>query len=250
MTPHRALGDELHVWWLDLEPPVARLRELEAFLDDDERTTALCFVSDRHRTRFTAGRGAVREILAGYLGRDPRGLRFERGPFGKPRLADQAVQFNFSHSEARGVLAVAREGRIGVDVEHVRDWRDLRELEALCFTRSERRELERLSDDARLRAFFRLWTRKEALLKAAGVGLSRPLTELEVGLDSGRAVSEDERFILMHLPEESDPRSPVSLATDRSPGLVRVHREGTWKTLPGAARDVRVGSCPFPKKWS
>ena len=245
MSALDSLASEIHVWCLDLAPGEDRQDELEGLLGEEERTTALCFVSELHRARFIAGRGLVREILAGYLEQRPSDLRFERSAHGKPRLEDDSLQFNFSHSESLGVLAVSAEGLVGIDVEHVRPWQDLQDLEELCFTSSERAELEALDEEARRRAFFRLWTRKEALLKATGVGLSHPLTELEVGLEEPVHRSPESpsgQFALANLRSselrEIAPDCLISVATDRCAARVRVRGADTWKTLPGGSRKL------------
>jgi 4'-phosphopantetheinyl transferase len=95
------------------------------------------------------------------------------------------VSFNLSNSEAVGLLVVSSAGRVGVDVEVVRpDFADLRIADRF-FAPGEIRRLHLLRPEQRDLGFFRCWTRKEALLKAHGAGLSLPLRTFEVSLEPG-----------------------------------------------------------------
>ncbi len=169
-------NDAVHVWHLDLQLPVSDPSSAESWLTEDEQLTAAYFRESRHRQRFVAGRVLLRGLLASYLGQEPASLQFSFGPTGKPALvqsSEQAVlHFNYSHSADRAVCAVTQLGPIGVDLEQVQSWEDLPELEPLVFTPSEIELLCRLGEADRRHAFFRLWTHKEALVKATGAGLS------------------------------------------------------------------------------
>lgn len=153
----------------------------------DELRRAERFLMDRHRVRFIAGRARLRALLARYLGRRPGELEFHYEALGKPGLAPQqntlGLQFNFSNSHTLGLLAVSpRSEPLGADVEHLRELHDLLGLARRFFDASESEALLRLTDGAQRAAFFRLWTRKEAFLKAVGKGLTFPLNEVVVSL--------------------------------------------------------------------
>lgn len=119
-------------------------------LSDDERARAARFRFDEHRRRWIAAHVALREILSTYTD----DVQFVLGEHGKPSLANGAVHFNLSHSGDLAVVAVS-DGEIGVDVEQIRDDFDY----------------ESIAPAPSREAFFRAWTRKEARLKATGVGL-------------------------------------------------------------------------------
>jgi 4'-phosphopantetheinyl transferase len=175
------------VWCLALDLPAERVVQLHASLSSDEAERAARYHFDRHRRRFVACRGQVRQILAGYLGARPDELRFRYGPRGKPSLeapwSDSAVRFNVSNSEDVALLAVALDRELGVDVEQLREPRDFDSLAAQFFAASEVSQLRSLPQDQRLEGFYRLWTRKEAVLKAVGTGLAFPLDKVVVTLD-------------------------------------------------------------------
>ena len=181
----------VHVWSLALDLPAARVAQLHASLSSDEVERAGRYHFERHRCRFVACRGQVRQILAGYLGARPAELRFRYGPRGKPALelpwSESAIRFNVSNSDDVALLAVAIDRELGVDIEHLREPRDFDSLAAQFFAASEVTQLRSLPREQRLEGFFRLWTRKEAVLKAVGTGLAFPLDKIVVTLDANEA---------------------------------------------------------------
>jgi len=166
----------------------ARLEALRAALSPDENERAERFVFPRHRDRFRAGRGQLREILARYLRVAPSAVAFAYGAEGKPRLAgEDAVRFNLSHSEHEAVVAVARDREVGIDLESVRTTVECELLAQRFFSPAETAALLALPAPARPQAFYAYWTCKEAFLKAKGGGLNIPLDEFEVSVDPGSA---------------------------------------------------------------
>jgi 4'-phosphopantetheinyl transferase len=126
--------------------------------------------------RYTAAHGFLREILARYLGVSPTALTFITGENGKPSLIGPqgrcSLRFNLSHSGNIALFAVAIDREVGVDVEYVYRHVETAEIVTRFFSAKEAAALKKLSHDRRDRFFFGLWTRKEALLKASGVGLA------------------------------------------------------------------------------
>jgi 4'-phosphopantetheinyl transferase len=134
--------------------------------------------------------GWKRHILAKYVGIAAPALRFSEGEFGKPSLANPGTEttfFNLSHSAGLGLLAVSRDGPIGVDVERWDRDSDHLDLAERFFSPSERLDLEMLSSDAAavVAGFFAAWTRKEAYIKATGHGITRGLHHFDVSLVPG-----------------------------------------------------------------
>lgn len=169
---------DLHVWRLD-ETASARMA---GFLSADETARALRFVSERDRQRFIVGRARLRQILARYMGVAPGAVTFAYGENGKPHLshAGPAPHFNLSHSADLAAAAVCWECELGVDVEHIRPIEP--GVAERFFSASENAELAALQPADWLRGFFRCWTRKEAVVKALGVGLMQDITALSVSL--------------------------------------------------------------------
>ena len=112
--------------------------------------------------------------MGGYTGDDPRDLVFAEGEHGKTRLfgaIGESLRFNMSHSENMALYAVARGREVGVDVEHVRGSLPA-EVVHRYFSATEQDALAALPEHLKLRGFFECWTRKEAQVKAMGVGMS------------------------------------------------------------------------------
>jgi 4'-phosphopantetheinyl transferase len=182
-----ALADgEVHVWCASLEHPPAGAAELAGILSDEERARAARYLSPSAHNQFVVGRGLLRTLLGRYLGRDPCRVAFRLGPQGKPALAgSDALHFNVSHSHGLALFAVTRHGPVGVDVERVRPFPNDLDLAERFFCPPEARALRALAPEARREAFFHVWTRKEAYLKASGTGLAGGLERVEVSVAPG-----------------------------------------------------------------
>jgi len=153
-----------------------------ATLSADEIARARRFVFEADRHRFMAGRAALRQLIAHRTGLAPASLRFTLGRFGKPALAAQdGLEFNLSHSGATGVLAMSERTALGVDMEIVRPMPDADSLAAAYFAPPERAAVAAFAAAARDLAFLRCWTRKEACLKAIGIGLNLATAGFDVG---------------------------------------------------------------------
>ncbi len=179
--------EQVHLWRCDLDTlPFAAY---ESFLNDDERQRAAQFHFLLHRTRYIAGRGALRSLLARYLNQKPEEFSFTLNAHGKPELASKLLRFNVSHSQNMALLAFCLVHDIGVDVEFRRadfDDEKITRLARRFFCEAESRELATLSGQAKQAAFFRCWTRKEAVLKATGEGIAGGLATYQVSLLPGQ----------------------------------------------------------------
>ena len=156
----------------------------EGLLDDEERRRARRFVKATHGHRFVLAHAALRLFLARCLDLEPVTVRYESDTLGKPRLVSglAPLEFNLSHSESLGLLAVTRDRSVGVDIEHARAVPDALDIADRHFSPVEREELRALPPAERQAAFFRCWTRKEAVIKTSGEGLSRALDSFDVDL--------------------------------------------------------------------
>ncbi len=172
-----------HIFRLQLDLPAARLAELKTLLAGDERERAERFMREIDQQRFTAGRGQMREILATYLGADPASLRFDYNPQGKPSLVEGEPRFNLSHSQGTGLLAVTFGQEVGVDVERLDREVDYANIARRFFAPAEVDEFFALPPAVRPRAFVTGWTRKEAYIKARGMGMSFSLDGFVVSLN-------------------------------------------------------------------
>jgi 4'-phosphopantetheinyl transferase len=183
-----ALGNaEVHVWLAHLPTVRHRLAHLDALLSAEERERARRFRLAEHRERSQMARGLLRQLLGKYAGCDPREFAFVSNPHGKPELPDCALHFNTSHSGDYAAFAFTRAGAAGVDIEQIRgDMTRREEIARKYFAETELVHLQSLSEPERQRAFFDLWTCKEAFVKARGDGLFSGLSEFEIHLHEPR----------------------------------------------------------------
>jgi len=171
------------LWCADVDRWSREHSDETALLDDSERLRASRLRTETLRDRFVASRAILRRILGRALEREPQSVRFTNARHGKPRLeanSGRRVTFNLSRRESLVLIATSTVGEVGVDVERVRELDDLDSIAEDLFTTSERRPLETSAGPDRLRAFFTAWTRKEAVIKATGEGLTAPLQEIEI----------------------------------------------------------------------
>ena len=175
------VGDEVHVWSLALSGDEAGHHH--AGLAPEEQAHADTLRIPAVRRNFVCRRAQLRRVLAGYLGVPSRELAFITNAHGKPALANPeipALRFSYTHSADLALLAVACDRELGVDVEHHRPRADALGLARRWFAAKESAALAALPEAAQSDAFYTIWTRKEAFVKALGLGLSFPLDEFVV----------------------------------------------------------------------
>lgn len=176
----RLIEDEVHVWRIAMDGP-RDLAPLRRTLSDDEQAKADRFRFDRDRRRAIVRRAALRAILEKYVDERPDEIKFVYGPQGKPGLAvpfsRSGIQFNVSFSGELALCAVALTP-LGIDVEAHRHVENAG-LVAKHFFAAGEIAVQNAAEDPN-EVFLRHWTRKEALIKATGSGLSVPLNSFDV----------------------------------------------------------------------
>lgn len=203
----------LHVWRIVLSdaPGAASL------LSPDETGRAERLRHGAVRQRFVRARTALRRLLGRYLEVHGGDISFVYGPAGKPAVeGDARLAFNLSHSGGLALCAVSGPRvALGVDIEAMRTLRDAGKLAERHFSPAELNGWSRLSEPERLPGFYRVWTRKEALLKAAGEGLARPLERV----DSAAGDLDGRSYWLESL--EPDEGYAAAVASTAAPSRVR-----------------------------
>jgi 4'-phosphopantetheinyl transferase len=174
-------GTELHLWRIPIDAQRAAPLDL---LAPDELQRARRFRFARDRNAFVQRRTALRRLLGHYCGGDPSALHFVHNAWGRPSIAGwaDAPHFSLSHTAGLALLVITREGPVGVDVERIRPLERLLEVARSFFSAGEVAALEEIAPAARDVAFLRCWTRKEAVVKALGMGLSVPLDSFDVSV--------------------------------------------------------------------
>lgn len=186
-------SNEVHIWRLLLNEHHSNIENIKQNLSNDELVKTEKFYFEKDQNRFIMARGMLRMILAGYLGTKPHELRFEYTPFGKPLLAEnndnKSIHFNISHSDNVVLYAITNNRNIGIDVERINDRIDITQVAQRFFSPGEINALERCKRENRAEIFFQYWTRKEALVKAMGNGVSFSLEQIDVSKVDGKALS-------------------------------------------------------------
>jgi len=189
---------EVRVWranfveWLERPLPP---RDLEILSPEEQERAGRILVEDARR-RFVLSRVLSRRVLAQCLDEDPRRIEIDLGPQGKPHVrGDDSIHFNISHSPRCWMMAVSRDRDVGIDVEDLDRPIDIDRVAARLFAPEEIAVIQSLKkEEDRRRAFFRVWTSREAVVKALGEGI----------FASGR------KFVV-----EADPRNPAKVFGER-----------------------------------
>jgi 4'-phosphopantetheinyl transferase len=182
--------DRVDCWAVALDDaPADQDGAVTALLSTDERARAERFRFDRHRRMYVNTHAALRLLLARYLQASPASLAIVPDRHGRPVLAACAgrLHFNLSHSGAVALVGVSCLAPVGVDVEELRDMPDFAQIARRYFAPGEVENVLQLVPAERLGGFFVTWTRKEAYVKALGLGLSFPLDTFSTGRPDGPA---------------------------------------------------------------
>jgi 4'-phosphopantetheinyl transferase len=252
--PSEPPAGEVHVWHGRVfgEPTSDDI----AVLADAERARSARLRRPGDRARFVAVHAAQRRLLARYLSTDPAAIRFGRSrccqcgssEHGRPNIEwpPTELSHNLSRSGDHWLLAVGVGSQVGVDIECHRDI-ELDRMAEACLTESERGYLKDQPDELRQQVFFRCWTRKEAVLKACGVGLATRLSSLEVHPEQSGPV--EVRHVSGSCPDtwlvqDLAPGPPH----DQAPGVAKDPSAPAWSAAvarpAGPHGQVRFLACP------
>ncbi|MEM7127355.1 MAG: 4'-phosphopantetheinyl transferase superfamily protein [Chloroflexota bacterium] len=189
--------NDIHIWLTSLDRSVDEAEELRLLLSSDEKERADRFHFLKDKIHYTVGRSVLRQLLARYIQCDPVEIQFDYNQYGKPCLASVAttgaklpelLQFNLSHSGTLALYGFSWERSIGVDIEYMRRNVAFLDIAQGFFSPSEIQILNCQPNSQEIaKAFYNCWTRKEAYIKAHGMGLSLPLDSFDVTLAPGEA---------------------------------------------------------------
>lgn len=186
-------ADGISIWTATLDRTERARAEWESTLSPEELARANRFHFAKDRNHYVVARGLLRALLGEYLRQDPRKLEFAYGPYGKPELAGASAasgaSFNLAHSGGLAAFAISRRRALGIDIERIQAESAGEDIARRYFSAREFSDLQTLSPDEKVDAFFRCWTRKEAYLKALGTGLQTPLDSFSVSLLPSQAAA-------------------------------------------------------------
>lgn len=176
----------IDLWVWPIDGGADQARPYVDVLSAHEKSRADRFLNPAHGDAFRIAHGRLRHILGRRLGIAPNAVAFDTGPHGKPSLAGahNSLSFNLTHSGALAALAVTEGLDLGVDIEEIREVKE--DIAERYFSEDEVRQIRTLPGDRQNDAFFRCWTRKEAIVKALGSGLTMPLDKFTVDILADR----------------------------------------------------------------
>jgi 4'-phosphopantetheinyl transferase len=181
-------SQHVDVWCVELDSAQILNENYLGILDEAEKGRAARYHYESDRNKFILRRGVLRQLLGKYLNALPSQIQYTTNEFGKPAL-DQRIgsdlQFNLSTSGDTALLAFTEGRRVGVDIERERKDFETGSIANRFFSAAEQASLSQLPPGQRLQGFYNCWTRKEAVIKALGQGLSIPLDSFDVNLAPG-----------------------------------------------------------------
>jgi len=189
--PESLSADVIHLYVVSVRTLPFDDQSLNSYLNEDEQARASRFINPEHGQQFRRVRGVLRYLLAHYLDIAPPAVKFEYAKHGKPSIkANPTLYFNLSHSRDMAAYAFSLEHELGVDIEFMREQSNLAGMISHVGSEKEQRALLSLQGPEVYEAFYRLWTRKEAFIKAVGRGLGMGLRSIHVGVDASSSLIE------------------------------------------------------------
>jgi 4'-phosphopantetheinyl transferase len=176
--------NSIEVWNIHLPDHQKDIPLCRNLLTREELERAAKFINPSDANGFILGRGLLRRILADSLKSEPSALRFTRNTHGKPFLEDGRLEFNVSHSRDRLLVAVTAGRAVGIDIEFRRTKLTMESIAKRWFAPEEQTFFRTLEDPAT--GFFEIWAKKEAYVKAMGVGIYKDLNTFAVPLGERR----------------------------------------------------------------
>lgn len=168
----------IEVWNIHLPDHCGSTALCRSLLTGEELARAVKFINPADAEGFILGRGLLRRILAGCLNTDPAELQFNRNAQGKPFLAESGLEFNVSHSRNRMLIAVTAGRAVGVDIEYRRSGLNMESIAKRWFAPEEQAFFRTLGNPEN--GFFEIWAKKEAYVKALGIGIYKELSTFAV----------------------------------------------------------------------
>ena len=182
------LSGYTHVWYAQLDKFESKVDFCFHLLSLEEKNRVEKFKFDNLRRDWILTRGLLRVFISNYLKFDPKKIEFEYNEFGKPFIVPNSesknLSFNLSHSDGVVVFAFTRHKQVGIDVEKIGGVLNFPEVIELVFHNFEKEWFSKIPTNKKNEIFYKLWTSKEAYIKAIGKGLSFSPNKVSLELDS------------------------------------------------------------------
>ena len=182
------LNSKIHIWSANLDQPENISQKYYLVLSQQEKDQADKYKVKELRDRYILSKGILKQLLADYKTCEYQEIKFEYNSFGKPCIATSSnaddICFNLSHSGNLAVFSFVKNKNIGIDVEQVQEIPDMDGVVNLCFSEFEKEWFYRISPGQKKEIFYKIWTTKEAYIKAIGKGFSFSPNRINLELNS------------------------------------------------------------------
>lgn len=188
----------VNVYCITINSYFNSLKFLYSLLSTQEKIQSEKFFTINLSNRYIVTRAVLRSILAEYLGTIPQDIEFIRNSYGKPFVRGANIEFNMSHSYNSAYYAITSDFSVGIDVEFYNKGKNIFNIAKSVFSIDELEFFLNLSDLKRQEFFFNVWTKKEAVIKAMGLGLAYPMEKVNTMLDKKKGyigLSEDRYYL-------------------------------------------------------
>lgn len=176
----------IHIWSSNLAVSYEKVSKYYKYLSPYERHRAESLKFEKDRNLFVVFRGVLRKILSIYINLPPEKILIEHTNFGKPILRNYPgtgyLYFNSSRSNNLALYIFSGLYEVGIDIEEVREIDNFEDIISQFFAPEEISDFNKIQPQELIRTFYKTWTKKEAFVKAIGVGLSFPLSQFQVSI--------------------------------------------------------------------
>ena len=180
---HVCDNNEIYLYTMSLSSSRHDILNLVTCLTSQERDQANSYYTKELSEDYVISHSTLRQVLSHHTKTHPYDIEFFIGKYGKPYLKNnqQNIEFNMSHSKDILCIVVTKDEEIGVDIEFKDSSINIEELQNLVFSTQETKYINSLESRAQKRdCFYNLWTLKESMVKAIGLGLSYPINQINL----------------------------------------------------------------------
>ena len=179
-------SDDVHIWVIEVNNEAAYFDRIKKILSADEIERMLRFKKKDDQLRFAYAHACLRILCSRYLGQPAPSINFTETLNKKPciEISFGNLFFNLSHSGRKILIAFSNESEVGVDIEQIRPDFKIEEFMERNYSSNEINSIINLDREAQLNLFFKYWSRKEAWLKATGIGIFSDLAMVDTALNA------------------------------------------------------------------
>jgi 4'-phosphopantetheinyl transferase len=169
-------NEEIHTWFFNINQSMVVVKNFYRILSAEEKYKISKIRIEELRNRQIITKGTLRVLLSNYFDCEPLDIEFQTNNYGKPEviplLNTPNISFNLSHSEDYLIVGLTKDHLFGIDLEKIVEIQNLDDVVGLCFSEYEKKWFRNLQPLQRPEIFYKIWTAKEAFIKAIGEGLS------------------------------------------------------------------------------